>query len=86
MGDRLVQTFYSVGLFLQVPLAGNCKLATLLQKKKTMYKTQIRVYNGFSLRLLERQITLHLLWCNKMVVMLGLKLGVRMVVNLEVKM
>ena len=35
MGDRLVQTFLCVGLFLQVPLALNCKLATLLQKRNT---------------------------------------------------
>ena len=35
-----------------------------------MYKTQ--KYNGLSLLLLERQITLHSLWCNKLVVMLGL--------------
>ena len=31
MGDRLVQTFLSVCLFLQVQLAGKCKLATLLR-------------------------------------------------------
>ena len=38
MGDRLVQTFWSVCLFLQVPLAGNCKLANLLQKRKLCTK------------------------------------------------
>ena len=36
-----------------------------------------REYNGLSLLLLERQITLYSLWCNKLVVMLGLKLGVK---------
>ena len=41
MGDRLVQTFWSVGLFLQVPLAGNCKLATLLQKRKLCTKRRL---------------------------------------------
>ena len=80
MGDRLVQTF---GLFLQVPLAGNCKLATFLQKRKLC--TKQREYNGLSLLLLERQITLHSLWCNKLVVMLGLKLGVKPELYLEVK-
>ena len=71
MGDRLVQTFRSVRLFLQVPLAGNCKLATLHAEKKTMYETQI---------------ILHLLWCNKLKVILGLKLGVKTEVKLEVKL
>ena len=34
----------------------------------------------------ERQIKLHLLWCIKLVVMSGLKLGVKTRVNLEVKL
>ena len=56
-------------------MAGNCKLATLLQKIKLCMKH--REYNLLSLLLLERQITLHSLWCNKLVVRLGLKLGVQ---------
>ena len=45
-----------------------------------------REYNGLSLLLLESQITLYSLWCNKLVVMLGLKLGVKLEGNLEVKL
>ena len=63
-----------VGLFLQVPLAWNCKLATLLQKRKLC--TKHRKYNGLSLLLLERLYYIHT-WC-----ILEIKLGV----NLEVKL
>ena len=84
MGDSLVKTFQSVGLFLQVPFAGNCKLATLLQKRKLC--TKHRLYNGLSLLFLEGQITLHLFWCNKLLVMLGLKLGVNLELKLGVKL
>ena len=49
-----------------------------------MYKTQR--LNGLSLLLLERQIALHLSWCNMLVVMLRIKLGVKTRVNLEVKL
>ena len=73
-----------VYFFLQVQLVGNCKLATLLQKRKIC--TKHRDYNGLSLLLLERQITLYSLWCNKLVVALGLKLGLKTKVNLEVKL
>ena len=45
-----------------------------------------REYNGLSLLLLKRQITLYLLWCNKLVVMFGLKLGVKTEINLEVQL
>ena len=40
MGDRLRLTLLlcRFGLFLQVPLAGNCKLATKLQTKKSMWE------------------------------------------------
>ena len=69
---------------MQIPLAGNYKLATLLQKRKLC--TKHREYNGLSLLLLERQITLHLSWYNKLVVMLGIKLGVKMGVNLVMKL
>ena len=34
----------------------------------------------------KTQITLHLLWCYKLVVMLGLKLGVKTEVKLAVKL
>ena len=63
---------------MQVPLAVNCKLAALLQKRKY---AKHREHNGLSLLLLERQITLYPLWCNKLVV-----LGVKTEVNLEVKL
>ena len=43
-----------------------------------------REYNRLSSLLLERQITLYSLWCNKVVVMLGLKLVVKTEVKLEV--
>ena len=43
-----------------------------------------REYNGLSSLLLKRQITLYSLWCNKVVVTLGLKLGVKTEENLEV--
>ena len=68
----------------KVPLAGNCKLATLLQKRKLC--TKHILYNGLSLLLLEGHITLHLLWCNMLVVRLGLKLGVKACINLKVKL
>ena len=45
-----------------------------------------REYNRLCVLLLERQITLYLLWCNKLVGMLGLKLGVKTEVQLEVKL
>ena len=61
-------------------MARNCKLATLLQKRKLCMK--YREYNGLSLLLLERQISLHSLWCNKLVVTLGEKTEV----NLKVKL
>ena len=56
MGDRLVQTFKVVWLLLQVQMAGNCKLATLLQRRKLC--TKHREYNRLSLLLLYRQIKL----------------------------
>ena len=46
-----------VGLFLQVPVAWNCKLATLLQKRK-LY-TKHRKYDGLSLLLLEGLYCIH---------------------------
>ena len=63
---------YSIGSVFswQVSLAGNCKLVTLLQKIKSKYGTQI---------------ILPSMWCIKLVVMFGLKLGVKTEVNLEVK-
>ena len=64
-------------------MARNCKLATLLQKRE-LY-TKHREYNELSLLLLERQITLYSLWRNKLLVMLGLKLGGHTEGNLEVK-
>ena len=54
MGDRLVQTFQSACIFLQVPLGWNYTLATLLQKRKLC--TKHREYNDLSLLLLERYI------------------------------
>ena len=50
-------------------MAGNCKLANLLQKRKLC--TKHREYNVLSLLLLEGQITLHLLWCSYV----GIKTG-----------
>ena len=47
---------------------------------------QVPSNNGISLQLLEGRITLHLLLCNKFVDMLGKKLGVKMGINLEVKL
>ena len=69
---------------MQVLLAGNCKLTTLLQKRKL--RTKHREYNELSLLLLERQITLYLLCCIKLVDMLELKLGVKTEVNKELKL
>ena len=45
-----------------------------------------REYNGLSLLLLERQITLYSLWWKKLLVMFELKLGVRTEGNWEVKL
>ena len=78
MGDRLVQTFLSVGMVLQVPFAGNCKLNTLLHKRKLC--TKHRGYNELSLLLLERQITLHLLWRSYV----GIKTGGKNGLSLQV--
>ena len=47
----------SVFFGLQVPFAWNCKLATLLQKRKLCMKH--REYNGLSLLLLERLYCIH---------------------------
>ena len=44
-------------------MAGNCKLATSLQKRKLC--TKHREYNELSLLFLERQITLCSLWYNQ---------------------
>ena len=52
-------------------MAENCNLATLLQKRNLC--TKHIWYNGLSLLLFEGQFTLHLLWCNNLVVLLGLK-------------
>ena len=57
-------------------MAGNCKLATLLQKTK-LY-TKHREYNGLSLLLLEGQITLHLLWCSYVGIKTGSKNGYKL--------
>ena len=48
----------------------------LMQKRRLCIKH--REYNGLSLLLLERQIILHLSWCNKLVAMLGLKLWIKL--------
>ena len=55
-----------------------------LQKRKLCAKH--RECNWPSLLLLERQITLQLLWWNKLVFMLGLKIEVKTGVNLEGKL
>ena len=45
-----------------------------------------RDYTEFSMLLLEGQITLNIFGFNKLVVMFGLKLGVKTGVHLEVKL
>ena len=70
MGDRLVQTLYQVSDFPAGSIGWKLLASYFAAEKKTMYETLI---------------TLYLLWCNELVVMLQLKLGVKTKVKLEVK-
>ena len=53
---------------------------------KVQIKAAFFLRNSLSLLLLEGRLTLYLLLCNKLVVMLELKLGVKTGMKLEVKL